>query len=73
MQCSCGGNATLRTSVISKFQAELSYQECGACTRVNIEHLKIAGDIRASGREAQAIYNGDLEGWLSTPSQGCLF
>ncbi|WP_370601979.1 hypothetical protein [Pseudomonas nitroreducens] len=54
---------------MKKLEAELSYQECEPCGRVQIEHLKIEGRIIARGFEAQRIFNGDLEHFLSAPQQ----
>lgn len=73
MQCKCGAATQSRQSVVSKLNAELNYSECGACSRVNIENLKVNGAIVARGAEAQRIFNGDLEGFINTPQQGALF
>lgn len=69
MQCVCGAATNSRSSVVKKLEAELSYQECGPCGRVLIEHLKIAGRIISRGAEAQNAFNGDLERLLAEPQQ----
>lgn len=73
MQCKCGAATQSKSSVVTKLKAEFNYQECGACTRVSSENLKIDGQIVARGAEAQRIFNGDLEGFINTPHQGALF
>lgn len=69
MQCVCGAATKSRSSVVKKLEAELSYQECEPCGRVQIEHLKVDGRIIARGAEAQKAFNGDLELLLAEPQQ----
>jgi hypothetical protein len=74
MQCVCGAATKSRSSVVKKLEAELSYQECEPCGRVQIEYLMVEGKIIARGSEAQSLFNGDLESHLRTPHQsGFLF
>lgn len=69
MQCRCGAATKSRSSVMSKLEAELSYQECESCSRVVVEHLKVRGEILQRGRAAQELFTGDLEGYLAVPQQ----
>lgn len=69
MQCRCGASTQSRSSVVSKFNAELFYQECGQCSRVGVEFLKVNNIIVLRGKEAQATFHGDLEGFINVPQQ----
>lgn len=70
MQCRCGSHTQSRSSVVTKLDAELFFQECGQCTWVSIEYLKVKNVIVLRGKEAQATFNGDLVGFIKVPQQG---
>lgn len=73
MECKCGAQTQSKSSVVSKLRAELFFQECRQCSRVGIEYLKIDNVIVMRGKEAKAIFFGDLEGFINKPQQGAFY